>query len=80
VFLELAREAGIPAREEAVPLDDVEALDEMFLTSSSRAAVPIVAVESRRVGAGVPGPIWRGLLARYEALAAEARPAVEGAA
>jgi branched-chain amino acid aminotransferase len=77
VFLELAEREGVPAREEAVPLAEVEALDEMFLTSSSRAAVPIVAVEGRSVGPGVPGPMWRRLCARYEALAAEARPAIE---
>jgi branched-subunit amino acid aminotransferase/4-amino-4-deoxychorismate lyase len=76
VFLELAQREGIPVRLEAVPLADVEALDEMFLTSSSRAAVPIVAVEGRRVGRGVPGPVWRRLLELYVALAAEARPAV----
>jgi len=80
VFLELAADEGLPVREEAVPLAEVESLDEMFLTSSSRAAVPIVAVEARRVGAGVPGPIWRRLLARYQALAAEATPAVPGQA
>jgi branched-subunit amino acid aminotransferase/4-amino-4-deoxychorismate lyase len=78
VFCEIASRAGIDVREEAVPLDAVGALDEMFLTSSSRAAVPIVAVEGRRVGPGVPGPIWRMLLARYEELAADARPAVPG--
>jgi branched-subunit amino acid aminotransferase/4-amino-4-deoxychorismate lyase len=77
VFLDLAAAEGIPARLEACALAEVEALDEMFLTSSSRAAVPIVAVEHRRVGRGVPGPIWRRLLDRYAALAAaEARPAL----
>ena len=76
VFVELAERERIPVRFEAVPLAEIGELDEMFLTSSSRAAVPIVAVEGRRVGRGVPGPLWRRLLHRYEALAAEARPAV----
>ena len=76
VFLELAERERIPVRFEAVPLSEIEGLDEMFLTSSSRAAVPIVAVEGRRVGRGVPGPMWRRLFELYVALAAEARPAV----
>ena len=79
VFLELAEEAGIPVRFEATPLAEVEDLDEMFLTSSTRAAVPIVAVEDRRVGNGRPGPIHRRLLEGYHALVGrEARPALEG--
>ena len=77
VFLELAEREGIPTRIEAVPLAETQDLDEMFLTSSTRAAVPIVRVEGRDVGSGKPGPIWRRLLASYRELSAEARPAVE---
>lgn len=77
VFLELAEEARIPVRLEATPLAEVEGLDEMFLTSSTRAAVPIVAVEERRVGDGRPGPIHRRLMEGYHALVRrEARPAL----
>ena len=78
IFLDLAEERGIPVRLEAPPLGAVGELDEMFLTSSTRAAVPIVAVEDRRVGQGRPGPVFRTLLEAYHDLVRrEARPALD---
>ena len=75
VFLELAEEAGIGIRLEAPALAELDRLDELFLTSSTRAAVPITRVEDRPVGPGVPGPVWRRLLDRYGELEARTRPA-----
>jgi len=78
IVLELADALGLPAREEAVVASAAGELDEAFLTSSTRALVPIVSVAGARVGDGSPGPTFRRLLAEYEAYAArEARPALE---
>lgn len=76
VFLELAENASIPTCIASQPLAEVGEFQEMFLTSSTRAAVPIVEVAGAPVGDGEPGPIWRRLLEAYVDLAAEARPAV----
>ncbi|MEM7306101.1 MAG: aminotransferase class IV [Planctomycetota bacterium] len=77
IFLELAEREGVPVELVAPRLDDIERLDEMFLTSSSRAAVPIVEVEGQTVGSGRPGPVLHRLLAAYATVTAEARPALD---
>lgn len=78
ILLELAAGLEIPARLEPISLSELNQLDEAFLTSSSRALVPIVEIDGARIGAGRPGPMFRRLLDAYLAYAErEARPAVE---
>ena len=48
-----------------VALDDVLSADEVFLTSTTRGVVPIVQIDERRIGDGVPGPVTRELIALY---------------
>ena len=45
--------------------DDLFGADEAFLTSTTREVVPIVRVDDRTIGSGVPGPITRALLEGY---------------
>ena len=79
MFLELADELALPVTLEAIPLEEVGALDEAFLTSSTRPGVPIAEIAGRRVGAGQPGPVLRELRAAFEELARrEARPPLSG--
>lgn len=81
VFLELADAGGIPIQLEAVTADEVGELDEAFLTSSTRALVPIVRIAGARIGDGRPGPVSERLLAEYLDLAeSEAATATVGAA
>ena len=62
VVLELAVQAGIPAREIPLTKHDVYIADEVFLTGSAAEIVPVVKVDSRLIGDGKPGPITRQLL------------------
>jgi branched-chain amino acid aminotransferase len=61
-LFEVGAEIGIPVREQVLRDDDLFGADECFLTSTTREAVPIVQVDDRRIGAGVPGPITLALL------------------
>ena len=45
-----------PVTEGAFPLDDLQAADEAFTTSSVREVMPIVEVDGARIGDGRPGP------------------------
>ncbi len=45
-----------PAAEGVFPLTDLAAADEAFTTSSIREVMPVVALDGKRVGDGVPGP------------------------
>jgi D-alanine transaminase len=57
VLLELARELGIPVREDAIPARDIPRLEELFLTGTTTDVTPIVQLDGARIGRGVPGPI-----------------------
>lgn len=75
-LVRLARERGIPVVEEAVRKSELADLDEAFLASSIRSVVPIVRIADVDIGAGVPGPVTKGLLEAYMRFAEhEARPA-----
>jgi branched-chain amino acid aminotransferase len=69
--LALCRDHEIPAAE--VPSMSPEALraaDEVFLTSAVRGLLPVSTVDTKPVGAGVPGPVTRRLMDLYRELAA----------
>lgn len=62
VVIELARAQQIPVREIPLTKHDVYIADECFLTGSAAEIVPVTKVDSRTIGAGVPGPITLRLL------------------
>ena len=61
-LFEVGAEIGIPVREQVLHDDDLFSADECFLTSTTREAVPIVQVDDRKIGSGLPGPITLALL------------------
>ncbi|WP_068773761.1 D-amino-acid transaminase [Paenibacillus sp. FJAT-26967] len=67
VTLELAARLQIPVKEQFYTVDDLRAADEIFLTSTGAEITPVVKLDGRPVGAGVPGPIIRRLQQAYEA-------------
>jgi branched-chain amino acid aminotransferase len=64
----LAAEAGMRADAADLELYDAYTANEMFLSSTAGGLIPIVEIDGRRIGAGVPGPAWKRLAAAYEAL------------
>jgi D-alanine transaminase len=56
-LLRLAREAQIPVVERPFSLEEALAADEALLTSTTAPMLPVVRIDGRPVGAGVPGPI-----------------------
>jgi branched-chain amino acid aminotransferase len=70
-LVDLAREAGIEAREETLYPADLDTADEVFITSTTRELSPVVRVDDRIIGNGAPGPIAVDLLARYRRYAWE---------
>ncbi len=63
--LAAAAALGIPTEERTVPLDELLAADEVFVTSSIRELLPVVRVDERVVGAGTPGAMTRALHRRF---------------
>lgn len=69
--LELAAAMGIPVRLGAIPLGDLYAADEVFLTGTTTEVLPVVAVDGRRIGHGLPGPVTAKLREAYLLLVEE---------
>lgn len=61
-IFEVAREIGVPTREQMMLDADLFAADEAFLTSTTREIVPIVRVDDHTIGTGRPGPVTARLL------------------
>jgi branched-chain amino acid aminotransferase len=64
----LARDMGLDVLEVPLTKHDVYIADECFLTGTAAEVVPVVKVDSRTIGDGVPGPFTRELMARFHEL------------
>ena len=63
--LRVARGSGLSIVYRPMKREQVPALTEAFLTSSSRGIVPIVQIDDVLVGEGIPGPIAKKLMGGY---------------
>lgn len=63
--LQLAKEAGIPAEETVLSIDDLLDANEVLLTNSIMQVMPVVKIEKKDVGDGRVGPIAKKLYAAY---------------
>jgi branched-subunit amino acid aminotransferase/4-amino-4-deoxychorismate lyase len=66
--LELARGRGIGVELRTFAPAELASADEVFITSSIRELVPVVAADGVPAGQGRPGPVTAVLLAAYRAL------------
>ena len=72
--IDLCGEAGIPLDQRRISPAELRAADEAFITSATRAVLPVTRVDGQPVGAGSPGPITRRLMALYDQLARRGVP------
>jgi branched-chain amino acid aminotransferase len=66
LVLDVARELGIPLEMEGLNVEELDALEEAFITSASRAVLPVTEIDGKLVGTGVPGPVTRRILQGYQ--------------
>ncbi len=64
---ELTKEAGIPFELRPVRQQEVQAADELMMSSATREVLPIVELDGKPVGTGQPGALYRRLRAAYDA-------------
>ncbi len=67
-IMELAAREGVPTHERAITPFDLFTADEVFFTSTAGGVFPVVEVDGRRIGDGVPGELTRRLRGRYQGL------------
>ena len=70
-LFEIGAEVGVLVREQVLRDEDLFGADECFLTSTTREIVPIVRVDERVIGTGVPGPATKALLNAFRRKAQE---------
>lgn len=66
--LELSREARYRTSEMTLSRLDVYTADEVFLTGTAAELIPVVKVDGRPIGSGVPGKVFKDLLERFHEL------------
>ncbi len=67
VVLEVARKAGLRVLEVPVVEEMMKSADEVFITSSIREIVPVVAVDETPIGVGRPGPVYARIRREFAA-------------
>lgn len=67
-LLDALRAERIPVEEGGFPLEDLTGADEAFLTGTVRGVTPVVRIDGRPVGTGVPGPMTRRVSAVNDAV------------
>ncbi|MFZ5912030.1 MAG: aminotransferase class IV [Chloroflexota bacterium] len=60
------RELGLPIRYRALRVEEIPAIQEAFISSSSRGIVPVVQVDEARIGSGNVGQVTGSLMRAYE--------------
>ncbi len=60
--LELARRAGLSVKETTLTRHDIYTASECFMTNTSSEILPVVRMDGRQIGNGMPGPVTARLL------------------
>lgn len=66
VVLELAAAHGLPCQVRDVAEAEVRAADELWMSSSTKEVLPIVALDDRLISHGLPGPLFAAMYAWYQ--------------
>jgi len=65
LVLEVIQDAGIPLKFEGVCIKELSDLEEAFITSASRAVLPVTEIDTTKVGNGAPGRITQAVMQGY---------------
>lgn len=66
LVLELAQDAAIPWAERQLSRAELETADEIWICSSSREVQPVTRLDGKRIGDGIPGPLFRRMDALFQ--------------
>jgi len=65
--LQLARQSGIPVRESPMAESRLSDITEAFITNTSFEVAPVIQIDNKPVGKGVPGPVTTLLREKFQA-------------
>lgn len=69
VVKEIAANLQMKLEERAFSVEEVHAASEAFLTSATQIVMPVVSIDSKRIGTGSPGPVARRLREEFHRVA-----------
>jgi branched-chain amino acid aminotransferase len=69
--IDIAQGRGVDVKYEPLRRDQLSAVDESFITSSSRGIVPVIEIDKVTIGQGRPGRITKELLTAYDSYVTE---------
>ncbi|MCP3023856.1 D-amino acid aminotransferase [Cupriavidus basilensis] len=72
---ELCAALDISLEARRISQDEVMGADEVLLTSASKEILPVVTIDGKTIGDGVPGPVFKKLYAAYQDAKAARSPA-----
>lgn len=67
LVVELCQRHHIPCQERRIEAATLHQADEIWLTSSTREIVPVIALNGQPIANGRPGPIWQRVSRHYQA-------------
>jgi D-alanine transaminase len=67
LIIELAANNALPCREAGITAAELQSAGEIWLTSSTREISPVVRLDDSVVGDGRPGPVWKHMIALFQA-------------
>ncbi len=76
LIVEQAREHGLAVREANIKQNELEAADEIWLTSSTKEILPVTHLNGQPIGNGRPGKMWHQMYELYQAYKQSLRQAV----
>lgn len=68
VVMDLARQSGMTVVETNLTRYDLFNANECFLTGTGAEVIPVVKIDGRQIGEGIPGPVTRALVEQYHQL------------
>jgi D-alanine transaminase len=72
---ELCEQQGIPFSLQPISAAQVHGADELMISSASKEVLPVVRLDGKAIGSGVPGPVFQRLYSAYQgAKAAQSTP------
>lgn len=66
--IRLGKAAGFEVKEEFMTVHDIFTADEAFLTGTAAEIIPMVSMDGKKIGCGVPGPVTQKIMMLYREL------------
>ncbi|HEX9105760.1 MAG TPA: branched-chain amino acid transaminase [Longimicrobiales bacterium] len=77
-LMQVARDLGIPVKEQAIPRELLYTADEVFFCGTAAEVTPVRSVDRIPVGDGKPGPVTKALQERFFAIVGGEHPDTHG--